>query len=80
MVETGQMVDWIPLMKEKTLTYFLLAFSVNWNKWTHPELKSNLIHHLVKHKKTGTLIQISKFFLNVNHPFLDNCHLKSLTK
>ena len=54
------LVNSISTLKEKVITFCLLNLNFNWIEFIDENTGGNLLHLLVKNRKVGSLIQITK--------------------
>lgn len=50
----------LSVLKEKVVTYCLLNLNFNWVDFVEENTGANILHLLVKNRKVGSLIQITK--------------------
>jgi hypothetical protein len=50
----------ISVLKEKVITFCLLNLNFNWIEFVDESTGGNLLHLLIKNRKVGSLIQITK--------------------
>ena len=54
------LVNSISVLKEKVITFCLLNLNFNWIDFVDETTGGNLLHILVKNRKVGSLIQVTK--------------------
>jgi hypothetical protein len=62
----------ISVLKEKVMTFCLLNLNFNWIEFVDESTGGNLLHLLIKNRKVGSLIQITKLLGGKKLNFVKN--------
>lgn len=68
----------IPFLKEKIISFCLLNLNFNWIDFTDEITGANIFHLLVKSRKVGTLIQLTKLLGGKKMNFAKNKYVVKL--
>lgn len=68
----------ISFLKEKIISYCLLNLNFNWIDFVDPFTGANIFHLLVKSRKVGTLIQLTKLLGGKKMNFVKNKYVQKL--
>ncbi len=70
----------IPFLKEKIITFCLFILNFNWIDFVDEVTGGNILHLLVKSRKVGSLIQVTKLLGGKKLDFVRNKYVTRLLK